>query len=432
MTNRKLVILFLAANPIDTDQLHLDEEKSSIDNVLQKSEYRDCFELRSAWAVSYGNLQELLLRHKPHIVHFSGHGSPIGEIVLTNERSRSQLVQPNALAELFSILRDNVRCVVLNACYSEIQGYAIAQSIDCVVGMSCAIEDDAAINFAAGFYLGLGYGRNVQTAFKLGCNRIGLAQMGAVHRNVSLISPHTSQATGVAVTGGSAIPQLLSLHKNPSQLKLIDPVSWLRRRRTILLTAATAAIVIVIVVALIAFWPHFRVEPQSTAESRSSTAPEVPPTAIGSSEPTTRTTLEVTTIPAIEAASTSPPLASPVAATAFASAPTASPTDAQMVMITTKEEGGPVLSVIPDSLRFQGNQGLGLRSGEFVPFANILNIDVGDVKDGALPIAITFTDGITLAASLVKDADLLEGDTLHGAFQKHMTVLKRLEFPNQH
>ena len=77
-----------------------------------------------------------------------------------------------SLAALFTILKDNLRCVVLNACYSEVQARAIVEHIECVVGMSRAVTDAAAIDFAAAFYLGLGFGRSVQTAFDLGRNRI--------------------------------------------------------------------------------------------------------------------------------------------------------------------------------------------------------------------------------------------------------------------
>jgi hypothetical protein len=64
--------------------------------------------------------------------------------------------------------------VVLNACYSEPQAQAISSHIDCVIGMPDAIGDAASLNFAASFYQALAYGRDVQTAFDLGCNRIDL------------------------------------------------------------------------------------------------------------------------------------------------------------------------------------------------------------------------------------------------------------------
>jgi hypothetical protein len=66
---------------------------------------------------------------------------------------------------------------VLNACYSERQAQAIAQYIDCVIGMSKAIGDTAAISFSAAFYQALGYGRSVKMAFDLGCSQIDLANL---------------------------------------------------------------------------------------------------------------------------------------------------------------------------------------------------------------------------------------------------------------
>ena len=165
---RPIRILFLAANPIDTQPLRLDEEMRAIDRALREAEFRDRFEVKQQWAVRIGDLQEALLRHRPDIVHFSGHGTASSEIVLQDESGTGQVVPQDALSRLFSVLRDNIRCVVLNACYSEPQAQAIADHIDSVVGMTNAVGDDAAIEFATAFYRALGYGRDVQTAFDLG------------------------------------------------------------------------------------------------------------------------------------------------------------------------------------------------------------------------------------------------------------------------
>ena len=56
----------------------------------------------------------------------------------------------------------------MNACYSQIQAQAIAENIDCVVGMSTAIGDEAAIIFAASFYRAIGFGRSIKDAFDQG------------------------------------------------------------------------------------------------------------------------------------------------------------------------------------------------------------------------------------------------------------------------
>lgn len=171
----KVKVLILAANPVDTPALRLGEEMRAIDAALQAGTQRDAFDLEQAHALQVGDLQSLLQRHRPHIVHFSGHGAPTGEIILQDEAGRACVVPPGALADLFALLKDNIRCVVLNACFSRQQAAAIAQHIDCVVGMSAEIGDAPARAFAASFYEALAYGRNVKTAFELGCNRIDLS-----------------------------------------------------------------------------------------------------------------------------------------------------------------------------------------------------------------------------------------------------------------
>ena len=71
----KKTILFLAANPISTHQLRLDEEIREIEAGLQRSRYRDRFELKQRWALRPTDLRRALLDYKPQIVHFAGHGT---------------------------------------------------------------------------------------------------------------------------------------------------------------------------------------------------------------------------------------------------------------------------------------------------------------------------------------------------------------------
>ena len=77
-----------------------------------------------------------------------------------------------ALVHLFSVLRDDVRLVLLNACHSEAIAETLAEVIPCTVGMSGVITDAAAIAFATAFYRGLGFGRNIEEAFELGKNAL--------------------------------------------------------------------------------------------------------------------------------------------------------------------------------------------------------------------------------------------------------------------
>jgi hypothetical protein len=170
--NDVVKVLFLAANPSGTNHLALDEEIRAIDAKVRGAEHRDRLDLKPHFAVRLDDLSGYLMRHKPHVVHFSGHGAKSGAIILGGSGMAPQEVPPEGLADLFRVLKDNIRIVVLNACYSAKQAEAIANSIDCVVGMTDSIEDDHAIAFAAEFYQALAFGRSVQVAFDLGLTRL--------------------------------------------------------------------------------------------------------------------------------------------------------------------------------------------------------------------------------------------------------------------
>lgn len=171
---KPIKILFLAANPKGTMQLRLDEEIRSIDDALRQSDFRQHFQIEQHWAVRVSDLQGLLLRHRPDIVHFSGHGSPASSLILEDAAGKPREVPAEALADLFGVLNDTVRCVVLNACYSQAQAAAIARHVDAVIGMADVMGDQASTSFAAAFYQALGYGKDVPTAFQLGVSQIKL------------------------------------------------------------------------------------------------------------------------------------------------------------------------------------------------------------------------------------------------------------------
>ncbi|MEI2580745.1 effector-associated domain EAD1-containing protein [Scytonema sp. PRP1] len=168
-------VLILAANPKGTSQLRLDEELRDIAEGLRRAQKRDEFSLDQKLAVRPRDIQRALLDYNPNIIHFSGHGSGEEGLVFEDESGKSKLVSGDALAGLFELFVDRIECVVLNGCYSEVQAKAIAQHINYVVGMSRAIGDKAAIEFAVGFYDALGAGRPIEFAYKLGCSAIRIA-----------------------------------------------------------------------------------------------------------------------------------------------------------------------------------------------------------------------------------------------------------------
>lgn len=169
-----MAILFLAADPTDTARLRLGEELREIQEKLQLSKERERFELHQRLSVRPADVSQALLDILPQIVHFSGHGAATGEICLEDNTGIAHPVPPAALAALFEQFDAQIRCVVLNACYSETQARAIVQHIPYVVGMHRAIGDQAAIAFSVGFYQALGAGRSFEDAYKLGCVQISM------------------------------------------------------------------------------------------------------------------------------------------------------------------------------------------------------------------------------------------------------------------
>ncbi|MEO1376296.1 MAG: CHAT domain-containing protein [Cyanobacteria bacterium J06635_10] len=167
-------ILFLAADPSDASRLRLMQELRDIKERLRIAKEPGKFQLEQQESVRVADITQAIFDVQPQIIHFSGHGTNQGELYFENELGQIQSVEADALAAMFELLVEHVNCVVLNACYSEIQARAYAKHIPYVIGMNDAIGDRAAIAFAVGFYKALAANRGVEEAYKFGCVEIQL------------------------------------------------------------------------------------------------------------------------------------------------------------------------------------------------------------------------------------------------------------------
>ncbi len=170
--DQKLKILFLAANPINTPQLRLEQELRDVKLALRQSRYRDQFDLQAVSAARINDMRQAMLDIEPQILHFSGHGEG-GAIYLEDNAGNARPIGAAAFANFLTNF-PSVQCVVLNACYSEDLGAAINTTVPFVVGMETAVEDEAAISFAVAFYDVLGSGGNYERAFRLAANALEL------------------------------------------------------------------------------------------------------------------------------------------------------------------------------------------------------------------------------------------------------------------
>jgi len=167
-------ILILAANPIKEAILRLDKEVEEIRTTLLLSPNRDRFVIESRGAVRPQDLQQHLFNLKPQILHFSGHGGGDLGLAFEADDGRVKLVSTEALANLFKLFAKEIQCVVLNACYAEVQAKAICQHIPYAIGMNQKIGDEAARKFAEGFYRAIWDDRSIEDAFASGVNAIAL------------------------------------------------------------------------------------------------------------------------------------------------------------------------------------------------------------------------------------------------------------------
>ncbi|WP_242065684.1 AAA-like domain-containing protein [Trichocoleus sp. FACHB-262] len=154
--------------------MRLDEEFRDVSEALKGSKNRSRFDLKPQWATRRRDVRRAMLDYAPQIVHFSGHGAGEPGLLIENELGQAELLTSDALIGLFEDA-DQVECVLLNACYSEVQAKAIAQHVPYVIGMNQEVGDKAALEFAVGFYDALGAGLSIERAYKEGCKGIRMA-----------------------------------------------------------------------------------------------------------------------------------------------------------------------------------------------------------------------------------------------------------------
>ena len=147
-------ILILAATP---QGLRVDQEIRDIEEAIKRAVKRDLFEIKVRTAIRPQDIRRGIAEERPQIVHFCGHGMENGSLVLEDDGGNHKPILPIGLAALFKLHTDYVKCVLLNACYSDLAAEAISKHINYVIGMNHLVKGRAAIVFAQGFYDGLGY-----------------------------------------------------------------------------------------------------------------------------------------------------------------------------------------------------------------------------------------------------------------------------------
>lgn len=161
----KIVVLFLASNPIDAQPLRLDEEARSINDMIRKAEHRDAVSFESRWAVQPMDVLQAINELNPTIVHFSGHGADSDEIIFQDAHGNAKPVSLEAIVQTMMASSSDIRLVFFNTCYSYNQAKAVTSRVEAAIGMNTSISDKAARVFSAQFYSAIGFGHSIQKAF---------------------------------------------------------------------------------------------------------------------------------------------------------------------------------------------------------------------------------------------------------------------------
>jgi len=165
-TASPIKILFFAANPVDGQPLEIGTEFQGLKDRLCSTR----FMVESVFAVKVEDILQRLLEHTPDIVHFSVHGGG-GDLYLSADRGReSQPLSAEDLAEKMRIYQAEaerpIRLLVLAGCYTADTARLLSKHVDCTIGATYDIGDDAvAWAFTPEFYGTLAAGRHIQNAF---------------------------------------------------------------------------------------------------------------------------------------------------------------------------------------------------------------------------------------------------------------------------
>ena len=173
----KIRILVLLSNPWSTGRILVVEEAREISDRIQEGPYRDKFEMHTHGAVRPRDLQRLLLKYEPQIVHFSGHSSKGQKILLDGANGRGRALDQQGLKDTFALHNNHVRLVLLNACFTKPQARVISDVVDYSIGTAGLIGDKASVAFAGAFYRALAFGMSIRDAFRSARAELALTKM---------------------------------------------------------------------------------------------------------------------------------------------------------------------------------------------------------------------------------------------------------------
>lgn len=177
-----LRVLYLTSNPQATETtvthpdgtevtegvwLRVDREVRLVKEALRGSKYRDQIVVEHLPAATTKDVLDGLNDHRPHVVHFSGHGG-FGGLLMDNERGDEdgQHLDFAILARMLSATTTPPTLLVLNACDTLAGVDQLLPAVPVVIAMSDTIPDLAAMTFASQFYGAIAAAQSISAALE--------------------------------------------------------------------------------------------------------------------------------------------------------------------------------------------------------------------------------------------------------------------------
>jgi len=171
----KIKVLLLATNQWRVAHMRLTNELRLIREKIQISRYKNSFDLLWQPGARITDIGERLIEDNPDIIYFSGHGTASEGIILEDDSDNRKAMNVDQLTAVLRNLKQNLRLVIFNVCYSKHFAEALSQEVDYAIGMDETIDDEAAGTFAASFFYTLASGKSVNEAFQVASGSSGSA-----------------------------------------------------------------------------------------------------------------------------------------------------------------------------------------------------------------------------------------------------------------
>ena len=200
-------ILFLSAVPTGVPPLELNTEYRKIEDALEDGANASRFRIFRHARIQRQELERTLATFQPHIVHFAGHGTPSGSLLLEAPDGQRWDLDRDTLRTIFRAYAQSVKLAVLNACHSEIAANVLREVVPYVLGNAIEVFDNHALTFSQTFYSALFREESLHRAFRLACKEVEKADAAR-----------------------ALIPQLLTTPSCPDPRNVKPLIDWLGKK----------------------------------------------------------------------------------------------------------------------------------------------------------------------------------------------------------